>query len=65
MRITLDVPDDVAQLAHEIAEEVGESRERILSDALRWHFAADAPALRAEFAQWELASEIDAAKLGL
>ena len=65
MKITLDVPEDVAELAEQIADEVGQSRETVLSEALRWHFSTDSPALRAEMAQWELASEIDAAKMGL
>ena len=65
MRITLDVPDEVIAWAEEIAEKADTDRDTILNDALRAQLSIDSSVLKAEFAQWELASEIDAAKMAL
>ena len=65
MRITLDIPDEVVAWAEEVARKSRTNRDTILNDALRAQLSIDSPELWAEFAQWQLASEIDAAKLAL
>ena len=65
MRIVLDVSDEVAEAAAQIARKTGIDRDTLLSDALKAQFLMDSPELRTEFDQWESASEIDAAKIGL
>lgn len=65
MRITLDVPDEVVAWADEVAVKAGTDRDAILNDALRAQLSTDSRELKEELAQWQLASEIDAAKLAL
>ena len=65
MRITLDVPDDVAGSADRLAKEKGSTRESLLTDALRASFPPMSAGFREELGQWEAAATADAAKLGL
>ena len=65
MRITLDVPDEIVESAECIAQKAGTDRDTILNDALRAQLSLDSPEMHAEFAQWEAASDIDAAKMAL
>ncbi len=65
MRITLDVPEDVADSAEQMSRATGISRETLLADALRAYFPPMSDELRAEIDGWQAAADADAAKLGL
>lgn len=63
MPITLTIPDEIAHAAQTMAGDCGATAERLLIDALRAHFPAVPPELRAEFDAWEQASNEDCAVL--
>ena len=65
MRITLDVPDDVAASVEEVARARGLPREALVADALRACYPPMSAELRAELDQWQAAAGEDMAKLGL
>ncbi|RYG26910.1 hypothetical protein EON82_01460 [bacterium] len=65
MRITLDVPDELAESVEDFARTRGLSRDVVVADALRACFPPMSVELRAELDAWQAASEEDAAKLGL
>ena len=63
MPMTLTVPDEIADSAHEIAAGTGNSAESLLLQALYTHFPPISPELQAEFDEWEQASDEDMARL--
>lgn len=63
MAMTLTVPDDIENAATEIAGRCGTSLEEILLSTLRINIIDIPQELRDEVAMWELASEIDIAKV--
>lgn len=65
MRITLDVPDEIAGWVDEMARARGVSRGMLVADALRACYPPMSPELRAELDQWQAANAEDLAKLGL
>ena len=65
MRITLEVPDELAESVEDFARTRGVSRDTVVTDALRACFPPMSSELRAELDAWQAASEEDAAKLGL
>ena len=65
MRITLNVPDEVAASVDDVASARGLSRDVLVADALRACYPPMSPELRAELDQWQAAADEDAAKIGL
>jgi len=63
MPLTLTIPDEIARAAQTMARDSGAAAERLLIEALRAHFPAVPPELRAELDAWEQASEEDCAGL--
>ena len=61
MPLTLEIPEDIAESAREVATRAGKPAEKLLIEALRAHFPPISDELRAEFEEWELASEEDIA----
>ena len=60
--MTLQIPEEIAQSAREMAQQSGETAESLLLSALGAHFPMPSPALLEEFAAWETASDEDMAK---
>lgn len=65
MRITLDVPDEIANSVEDVARARGVSRDILVANALRACYPPMSPELRAELDEWQAAADEDAAKLGL
>jgi hypothetical protein len=63
MALTLTVPDDLERAATELAGRCGMSPEDVLLTTLRNNIMDIPPELRDEMAMWELASELDIAKV--
>jgi predicted transcriptional regulator len=63
--LTVQVPDDIAQMVEHMAEASGSPAVELVISALRDHFAPIPQSLREEFEAWEQASEYDAARAGL
>ena len=65
MRITLGVPDEIANSVEDLARARGVSRDTRVASALRACYPPMSSELRAELDQWQAAADEDAAKLGL
>ncbi len=59
MRLSLMVPEEIADSVHEIASRSGQTTDNLLLDALRAHFPPIPEALLAEFNALEQASDED------
>jgi len=59
MAMTIEVPDEIAEAANELAARSGTAAEKLLLDALRIQFLSVPEDLREEFAMWERASDED------
>ena len=63
MPLTLDIPEDIARSAEELARASGSSPEAVLLEALKAHFPPVPAPLRVELDAWELASDRDMSAL--
>jgi hypothetical protein len=62
--LTIQVPDDIAQMVEHLSEASGSAPEQLVLSALRTHFAPIAREVLSGFEAWEQASEYDAARSG-
>lgn len=62
--LTVQVPEDIAQMVEHMSAATGEAPEQLVVSALRTHFAPIPPSLQREFDLWEQASEYDAGRDG-
>ncbi len=62
MPLTIEVPDDIARAARQVAESKGTNANEVILDTLRSRFLAFPEDLLEEMRIWESASEQDIAK---